>query len=106
MQRVAGAFTLAMAMVLLFLAVGMVPPALGEEKKLELREADTMADLLGRLVGTTVELTLRNGSSLSGRLAKVHQHVLVLASLRGKEFYDAVIRVEDVSAVTVRMRER
>jgi len=94
---------------LLSLAVvlmGPLPCSAGEEKKLEVRAGDTMSDLLAKLVGSPVELTLRNGTILSGKLAMVHQHLVVLASLKGKEFYDAVIRIDDVSAVTVRMRDR
>jgi len=81
-------------------------PAIAEEKKLELKQADTVADLLGRLVGTTVEVSLRNGTTLSGKLTKVNQNLAVIAELSRKEFYDAVIRIDDVSAVTVRMRDK
>jgi small nuclear ribonucleoprotein (snRNP)-like protein len=93
---------LALAAVLL----GPLPCFAGEEKKLEVRSGDTMGDLLTKLVGSSVEVTLRNGTAMSGKLAMVHQHLAVLASLKGKEFYDAVIRIDDVSAVTVRMRDR
>ena len=85
---------------------GMSQQAVAEEKTVELRAGDTMGELLGRLVGSSVELTLRNGTALSGKLSAVHQHLVLLANLRGKEFYDAVIRIEDVSAVSLRMRDR
>ncbi len=80
--------------------------AFAEEKKLDIRQADTMGDVLGRMTGSPVDLTLRSGASLSGKLAKVHQNIAVLSELRGKEFYDAVVRIDDISAVTVRMRDR
>lgn len=85
-------------------------PAIAEdkkdEKKLEVRQNDTMADVMGRLVGTTVEVSLKNGTAMSGKLTKVHQNLAYIAELSRKEFYDAVVRIEDVSAVTVRMRDR
>ena len=93
-------------LVLVAVLAVQVPQAAAEEKKLEVRSGDSMGDLLSGLVGSSVDLTLRSGTALSGKLAAVHQHLVVLASLRGKEFYDAVIRIEDVSAVTIRMRDR
>ncbi len=80
--------------------------ARAEEKKLELRQGDVMADVLGRLVGSSVEVTLRSGTSLSGKLTKVHQQLAVVSELSRKEFYDAVVRIDEISAVTVRMRDR
>jgi small nuclear ribonucleoprotein (snRNP)-like protein len=77
-----------------------------EEKKIELRQNDAMADFLGRLAGSSVEVTLRGGTSMAGKLKAVHQHLAVLSELRSREFYDAVIRIDDISAVTVRMRDR
>ena len=106
MHRTFRAIMVLTMLVLAAVVVGQVPQAAAEGKKLEVRSGDSMNDLLSGLVGSSVELTLRNGSALSGKLAVVHQHLVVLASLRGKEFYDAVIRIEDVSAVTVRMRDR
>ena len=62
--------------------------------------------MLGSLVGASVDLTLRSGTVLSGKVASVQQNVMVLAELRGKEFYDAVVRIEDISAVSVRVRSK
>jgi len=77
-----------------------------EDKKLEIRPGSTMAEVLGSLAGASVDLTLRSGTTLSGKVGPVHQNVMVLAELRGKEFYDAVVRIDDISAVSVRVRSK
>ena len=81
-------------------------PAIAEEKKLELKQTDTMVDMMGRLVGERVEVSLRNGTTMSGKLTRVHQNLAVIAELSRNEFYDAVVRIDDISAVTVRMRDK
>jgi hypothetical protein len=81
-------------------------PVLAEEKKFDVREADRINDVLSRSVGTTVKITLRSGTELSGKLTKAGQQVIVLSELAGKEFYDAAVRIDDISAVVVRMRDR
>ncbi|MBI3268056.1 MAG: hypothetical protein HYZ53_03470 [Planctomycetes bacterium] len=53
-----------------------------------------------------VELFLRSGQSLSGSVGAVADHYLHLTHLTGKEFYDALIRIEDIAAVAVRVRNK
>lgn len=49
-------------------------------------------------------LHLRNGQQLAGKLGGWSDTFVVLTELSGKEVYDAVIRVEDISAVSARAR--
>jgi len=65
---------------------------------------DTLESL--RAAGKPVELVLKNGKSYAGKLAAVGEHAVIVSEIRGKEFYDAYIVLEDVSAVEVRMRDR
>lgn len=94
------------AVLCIITAVSAAPAADTDQKKLEIRQNDTMTDFLDGLAGTTVEVALRSGSTLTGKLMRVHQNLAVLSELRGKEFYDAVVRIDDISAVTVRMRDK
>ena len=52
----------------------------------------------------SVALLLRNGSNLAGRVGAVGDHYVVLTELTGREFYDAQILIEDISAIEVRVR--
>ena len=53
-----------------------------------------------------VGIYLRNGALLSGIVAGVGDHLVVLGQLTEKEFYDALIRMEDISAVEARVRNK
>ena len=50
----------------------------------------------------SVELQLRNGQSLAGAVAEVGDHYVHLTKLAGRDFYDALVRIEDISAIVVR----
>jgi len=82
------------------------PFAGADERKFDVKQGSTMTEVLGALVGAPVDLTLRSGTNLSGKVASVQQNVMVLSELRGKEFYDAVVKIEDISAVSLRVRSK
>ena len=52
-----------------------------------------------------VSVHLQNGQSFSGYVGDVAEHHVVIARLTGKEFYDAVIRIEEIAAIESRARE-
>ena len=56
-------------------------------------------------VPTRALVHMRNGEILEGIVDGVADHHVVLSSLANREFYDAVIRIEDISAIEVRARE-
>lgn len=92
------AVTVALAIALL------AQTALFAENKVELTVNDTPATLLPRLVGQKVELHLKNGEKLAGKLESATPNGVHLSSLTGQEFSDAVISTSDVTAVVVRVR--
>ena len=47
-------------------------------------------------------LVLASGTEISGTVAEVRDHTVVLRALTGKDFYDALVVVDDVAAVEVR----
>ncbi len=67
---------------------------------------ETMHDALQRLQATKkpVELVLRNGKSYRGNLGSVGDHAVVVTEIAGREFYDAYILLDDITAVEVRAR--
>ena len=81
-------------------------PAAGQEKKM-FEEQDTMASVLSRLEGKPVRIRLAGGGDeLVGKLEKVGKEVVHLSNLSGREFFDAVVRVDQVAAVSVQVRGR
>lgn len=92
-----------------------VPPAgaqeknaqAGQETRMQIEETETIASVLKRFEGKPVRLRLAgSGEELSGKVAKVTPDVVHLSELAGREFFDAVIRIDQVAAVVVQTRGR
>lgn len=64
----------------------------------------SMSDNLKALSGKTVYVTLKSGKSFTGTVGKVSATFLHLERLEGKEFFDALIRVDDITAIDARFR--
>ena len=99
---------MAVASVCVVLVAGSSAAALAQQAPKNpptLAATGSMRDALMRLgEGTDVELTLANGKSYRGKLGTVGDHAVIVTELAGKEFYDALIRLEDVSSIEVRTR--
>jgi len=81
--------------------------AAGQEKKTMFEEQDTMESVLRRLEGKTVRLRLAGaGDEVVGKLQKVGKGLVHLSELSGREFFDAVVRIDQVSTVSVQVRGR
>lgn len=66
--------------------------------------AGDVPDVLRARIGKPVTLVLRSGKEYGGTISEVRGQAVVLKSLSGKEFYDALIRLDDVSAIEIRNR--
>jgi small nuclear ribonucleoprotein (snRNP)-like protein len=64
----------------------------------------SMADNLKSLAGKKVSVTLDSGKTFTGFVKKVGEHMLHLEKLVGKDYYDALIRIEDISAIEAMFR--
>ena len=77
------------------------------EKAVRFEESDGVASLLKRLEGRVVKVRLAgSGEEISGKVQKVGKDLVHLSDLGGREFYDALIRIDQVSAVVVQARGR
>lgn len=66
--------------------------------------SDTLIAILERLVGTRVEIMLNSGQKLGGQLESLGADSLHLSHLSGLDFYDAAIRIADITAVVAKAR--
>lgn len=88
------------------LAQEKVAPATGE-KKMQIEKTDTLAAVLERLEGKAVRVRLAgSGEELSGKLTVVGKDLVQLSELSGREFFDAVVRIDQIAAVVVQTRSR
>ena len=64
----------------------------------------SMTDNLKSLLGRKVSLTTVLGKTFSGVVKEVGNHLIHLEKLEGKEFYDGLILIEDISAIEAMFR--
>lgn len=65
----------------------------------------SMVDNLKSLMGKRVYVTLDSGKSFAGFVKEVGDHLVHLEKLDGKDFFDALIRIENISAIDARFRK-
>jgi hypothetical protein len=95
------------ALVAAVAVLGAVPGApTAQDTKLEVRDTDTLKSVLERQVGKRVTLAFTTGPELTGVVSKVGGGIVHLSEIQGREFFDAVVALDRVSAVLVRVRGR
>ncbi len=79
------------------------PPEIGA-----LQVDQSMRDNLRRLAegGKRVELVLKSGKSYRGKLGTVGERAVVVGEIEGREFFDALVLIDEIAAVEVRVRDR
>ena len=65
----------------------------------------SLKDNLKSLTDKDIYVNLRSGKVYQGRVKSVGDHFVHLEKIVGKEFYDALIRIDDISAIEVRFRD-
>jgi len=73
------------------------------QDKASLQPNATVASLLKGSAGKGVELHLRSGEKMGGKIAQVTDNIVHLSNLTGAEYFDAFVDVKDISAVLVRV---
>lgn len=65
----------------------------------------SLADNLKTFLGKDVFIHLRSGITLEGYVKSIGDHLIHLEKLAGKDFYDALVRIEDIGAIEAKFRE-
>lgn len=74
--------------------------------KIELQPSDTIISILQRNTGQTVELRMKSGEKIGGKVEKVGEKLVHLSQLTGAEFFDAAVDTAHVAAVIVRTKSK
>ncbi len=74
------------------------------QSKIELRPNDTMHDVLTQQAGKPVELRMKSGEKIAGKLEKVSNKMVHISQLQDADFFDAAIAIDSIAAVVVRVR--
>ena len=84
-----------LALVTLFTSAAFAAP-------LAFDPADTTTTILKKQTGQKVELRMKSGEKISGTVKAVGDKAVHLSALAGQEFSDAVVTLDEISAVIVR----
>ena len=72
---------------------------------LDIQANDTMQSVLQHSVGQSVELRMRSGEKMGGKLEKVNDKIAHLTQLTGAEYFEAAVAIDDIAAVVVRAKK-
>ena len=86
------------------LMVMSAPIASAEEVKYDLKPATTMKALLTDSIGKRVVLRLESSEEMEGTVTTVGEHLVHLSKLSKRDFFDAFVSIDRISAVIIRVR--
>ncbi|PYK20265.1 MAG: hypothetical protein DME53_04890 [Verrucomicrobia bacterium] len=89
----------------LFIATLTCSSLLAQDKA-ALQPNATVVGLLQSNAGKIVELHLRSGEKMGGKVAQVSDNIVHISNLTGAEYFDAFVDAKDISAVVVRVAGR
>jgi hypothetical protein len=91
--------------VFLFLSLFVCSLTVSFAQGLDIQPNDTMQSVLQRQVGQSVELRMKSGEKIGGKLEKSNEKVVHLTQLTGAEYFEAAVAVDDIAAVVVRVKK-
>ena len=77
-----------------------------QEMKFELNKGYGIKEILADYEGKRVAIRLDGGEELEGVVTRVGDHLVHISKLSKRDFYDAVVRIEKIDAVILRVRDR
>ncbi len=66
--------------------------------------SQSMRDNLKMFIGKSIYINLKSGKTYQGILKSVGDHLIHLEKISERNFFDALIRIDDISAIEVQFR--
>ena len=88
----------------ILMTVALLAPSAFAQSKLALQPNDTVRTVLERQVGKPVDLRMKSGEKIAGKLEKVTDKLVHISQLTDADFYDAAVEIDSIAAVVVRVR--
>jgi hypothetical protein len=77
-----------------------------DDNKIDVKAGTTMKDILADNTGKRVAIRLASGEEIEGTVTTVGNSLVQLSRITGKDFYDAVVGIDKISAVRMKMRDK
>jgi hypothetical protein len=88
----------------LALIVGLLFQSTSFAQEVIITAADTVQSVLNAQKGKRVTVRTRNGQELTGTVREANAKIIVLGTLSGRDFFDAVVPIEAVDAILIRIK--
>lgn len=95
---------IAFLIVVIVMASTIATTAFSEEDVFKFGKDSSLQTNLLQFKGKTIEIQLKTGGQLTGKLSEIGTQSVLLKELRGKEYYDALIVIDDITAVIFKAR--
>ncbi|HEX7706888.1 MAG TPA: hypothetical protein VF701_10570 [Thermoanaerobaculia bacterium] len=92
------------ALVASMLLVLIACTAFADDTKLKVGKDETMKSVLTAQIGKRVTLKLECSEELTGIVRAVGDHTIHMGELTGKEFFDAVVDLDRITVVVIRVK--
>ena len=109
MKRAKRLGSMGVILVILFSAMFLTTPRDGvaqvvSQEGVRFDVFQSMKDNLKIFIGKNIYISLRSGKTYQGILKSVGDHFIHLEKLSEKNFFDALIRIDDISAIEAQFR--
>lgn len=86
------------------ISLALISGSYAAETPFDLDPQFGVKEVLMTKVGARVTVKTDSGETLEGTVAKVGHHLLHLSKITGKDFYDAVVRIDRITSVVIKVR--
>jgi small nuclear ribonucleoprotein (snRNP)-like protein len=93
-----------LTVLVLVLCLGFFKSLSAQEMKFELNQGYGIKEILTGYTGKRVAIRLDAGEELEGIVTSVGDHLVHISKLSKRDFFDAVIRIDKVDAIIIRVR--
>lgn len=90
---------------LVFLTIPLAIQAADRKEKYQIRATDNLRIVLEQEIDLPVRLQLKSGTEIGGIVTKVGNGIVQISELNGQEVYDAIVNIDDISAVLMKVRK-
>ena len=88
----------------LALIVGLLFQSTSFAQEVIITATDTVQTVLNAQKGKRVTVRTRNGQEVTGTVLEANAKLIVLGALSGRDFFDAVVPIEAVDAILIRVK--
>lgn len=76
------------------------------DNTIQLQDNGTIQSILQHQVGQSVELRMKSGEKIGGKLEKLNEKVAHLTQLTDAGYFEAVVVLEDIAAMVLRAKNK